>query len=124
MLISVYADDRYMGAHAMAAFGGSRGANALITMLDDEIAEVRLIAAERLATLGDKSGKIVVLDYLNSPAPEDKVVANRCNVIAALAIGQIGGEQLKAYLPKLLKSDSAFTQLAAAKSILLLDKSR
>ncbi|MEN6387219.1 MAG: hypothetical protein ABFD79_18725 [Phycisphaerales bacterium] len=118
MLISVYSDDRYMGAFAMAAFGGTRGANALITLLDDEIPQVRLTAAGQLGTLDDPSGEIVVKEYLTGPAPEKKEDADRCNVIAAMAIGQIGGDKLKEYLPKMLKSDNPYVQLAAAKSIL------
>lgn len=123
MLISVYADDRYMGAHAMAAFGGTRGANALVTLLEDEIPEVRLTAAEQLATLGDMSGKSVVQDYFIKP-PDDKAALERCNAMAALAIGQIGDPQLAGYLPRLLQSESPFVQLAAAKSVLMLDKAR
>jgi len=124
MLISVYADDRYMGAHAMAALGGSKGINALLTLLDDEIAEVRLAAAEQLGTLGDISGKEVIAAYFREPAPADKASAERCNSLAALAIGQIGDEQLAVHLPKLMQSGSPFVQLAAAKSVLMLDKLR
>lgn len=124
MLISVYADDRYMGAQAMAALGDTRGANALITLLDDEILEVRLASAGQLGSLGDRSGKIIIQEYLSGQQPADKAVAERCNVLATLAIGQIGDEQLAVYLPKLLRSESPFVQLAAAKSVFMLDKAR
>jgi HEAT repeat protein len=123
MLISVFADDRYMGAQAMGALGGTKGADALITLLDDEIPEVRLTAAGQLGTLKDASGAIVVKEYLTGPLPEKKEEADQCNVMAALAIGQIGSDNLKTFLPKMLKSDNPYVQLAAAQSILLLDKS-
>ncbi len=120
MLISVYADDRYMGVCAMGALGGTKGANSILTMLDDEVPEVRLAAAEQLGMLGDTSGEFVVLEYLADPGRQDKIEAERCNVLAALAIGQIGTEKLAEYLPKLLKNDSPAVRLAAAKSIFVL----
>lgn len=122
MLISVYADDRYMGAHAMAALGGNKGTNALMTLLDDDVTEVKLTAAERLGFLGDNSGQAVVLEYFTSHEPVEKAVADRCNVLATLAIGQTGSDQLTVYLPKLLKNESPFVQIAAAKSVFLLEK--
>jgi HEAT repeat protein len=124
MLISVYADDRYMGTRAMGALGGSKGSNALITLLDDEVPEVRLAAAEELGILGDKSGEIVVLEYLNNPEQVEKAISERRNTLAALAIGQIGTEALIGHLPKLLKNDSPFVQLACTKSVFILAKGR
>ncbi|OHB56903.1 MAG: hypothetical protein A2173_00460 [Planctomycetes bacterium RBG_13_44_8b] len=120
MLISVYADDRYMGIRAMGALGGSKGANAILTMLEDDVIEVRLTAAEQLGALGDTSGELVVLEYLTGSQRQEKIVAERCNTLAALAIGQIGTEKLAAELPKLLKNDSPAVQLAAAKSVFIL----
>jgi HEAT repeat protein len=120
MLISVYADDRCMGIYAMGALGGNKGVNTILTMLDDDVPQVRLAAAEQLGALGDTSGQFVVLEYLTSPQQQEKVVADRCNVLAALAIGQIGTEKLVGYLPKLLKNDSPAVRLAAAKSIFIL----
>ncbi|PKL47443.1 MAG: hypothetical protein CVV39_05755 [Planctomycetes bacterium HGW-Planctomycetes-1] len=124
MLISVYADDRYFGSHAMGALGGIKGANAIITLLDDDVVEVRLAAAKELGMLGDNSGQIVVLEYLNSPESADKDTIDRRNTLAALAIGQIGTEALTAHLPKLLKNDSQFVRLAAAKSVFILAKGK
>ncbi|MGA2916381.1 MAG: HEAT repeat domain-containing protein [Sedimentisphaerales bacterium] len=120
MLISVYADDRCMGIYAMGALGGTQGVNTILTMLDDDIPQVRLAAAEQLGTLGDKSGQFVVLDYLSSRVELDKSMAESCNRLAALAIGQIGTEKLVQYLPKLLKNSSPAVQLAAAKSVFIL----
>ena len=120
MLISVYVDDRCMGIQAMSALGGVKGTNAILAMLDDEVSQVRLAAAEQLGALGDTSGQFVVLEYLNSSQRQEKIMAERCNVLAALAIGQIGTEKLAEYLPKLLKNDSPAVQLAAAKSVFML----
>ena len=120
MLISVYADDRYMGIQAMGALGTAKAANALLTMLDDEVTEVRLAAAEQLGLLGDISGQFVVLEYLAGSQQQEKTVVEKRNALAALAIGQIGTEKLIEYLPKLLKNDSPAVQLAAAKSIFML----
>ncbi|MFA5292804.1 MAG: hypothetical protein WC496_07195 [Phycisphaerae bacterium] len=120
MLISVYADKRYMGVRAMGAFGGVKGANAIITLLDDEVAEVRLAAAEQLGMIGDNSGQIVILEYLNNPEQAEKPIIDRRNVLAALAIGSIGTEPLIAHLPKLLKNESQPVRLAAAESIFIL----
>jgi HEAT repeat protein len=146
MLISAYADDRYMGTRAMGAFGGAKGADALLTMLEDEVPEVRLSAAELLGSLGDPSGKMVVFEYLTNAAdqkdqkdlidpkapknqkkqkdetiekPSKKVLDMR-DAIAALAIGQIGDAKLIEYLPKFLKSDSPHVRLAASKSVFIL----
>ena len=131
MLISAYADDRYMGTCAMGALGGAKGANALLTMLEDEVPEVRLSAAEQLGSLGDPSGTMVVLEYFTNTGQKDektgkkvekdeKRVIDTRNAIAALAIGQIGDAKLTEYLPKLLKSDSLAVRLAASKSVFIL----
>mgnify|MGYP001110137148 CR=1 FL=1 len=47
-LISAYADDRVMGIRAMGALGTPEAKNALTTMLDDPVPEVRLAAAEQV----------------------------------------------------------------------------
>lgn len=121
MLISVYADDKYMGTRAMGAFGGTRGEEALLTMLEDEVPEVRLSAAEQLGSLGDSGGTMVVLEYLTGTNQKDeKAVTDMRNAIAALAIGQIGDAKLIEYLPKLLKSDSPAVSLSASKSVFIL----
>ncbi len=120
MLISVYPDDRYMGIHVMASFGGSKGANAILTLLDDNVPEVRLAAAERLGFLGDTSGQVIILEFFNSPPDPEKAVSEKRNVLAALAIGQIGTEPLIGFLPKMLKNESVMVQLAASKSVFML----
>ncbi len=122
LLISVYVDDRCMGVQAMGALGTEKGKNAILTMLDDDNPQVRLVAAGQLGQLGDKSGQSVVLAYLNGPQSVEKAVSERQNVLAALAIGQIGTEPLIAHLPKFLKNESPFVRLAGAKSVFIIAK--
>lgn len=132
LLISKYPDDKIIGIRGMAALNTSDARNAIMTMLDDEILEVRLFAAEQLGVTGNRSGEEEVLKYFrNEPHdpedqpeitrkaynPDDRSVANR---IAALAIGRIGGERLKSFLPDLLTSRSKEVRLNAAQSALLL----
>ena len=126
MLLSTYADDRVMGIKAMGALGStkaSKATNALITMLDDDVPEVKLAAAEQLGILRDKSGQVVLEEYFAKPPPErNKNEIEHQDFLAALAIGRIGTKSLKAKLPILLKSESKQVRLAAAKSALLLAK--
>jgi HEAT repeat protein len=119
MLISAYADDRVMGVRAMGALGTVKAKNSLITMLDDDILEVRLAAAEQLGKLGDATGEPEVLDVFtkNLIAKLDKKGAERVNVLTALAIGQIGTEPLAKFLPHLLSNESKSVRIAAAKAV-------
>jgi len=119
MLISVYADDRVMGIRAMGALGTVEAQNALISMLDDNVLEVRLTAAEQLGTLGDITGEPEVLDVFrkNLTAGLEKEGLERVNVLTALAIGQIGTAPLTKFLPQLLKDESKSVRIAAAKAV-------
>jgi HEAT repeat protein len=120
MLISTYADDRVMGVRAMGALGIVKAKNALFTMLDDDILEVRLAAAEQLGKLGDATGEPEVLDVLTKNLTEgmDKEGVERIKVLTALAIGQICTEPLTKFLPRLLRDESKFVRIAAAKAVL------
>jgi len=121
LLISKYADDRVMGIHAMGALKTVDAKNAIIRMLDDDIVEVQLSAAEQLGILGDKTGQTEVLNYLMQTSRGlDAVSANRANVLAAMAIGRIGSDSLSKFLPKFMNSKSKEVQLSAAQSVLLL----
>jgi HEAT repeat protein len=119
MLISAYADDRVVGIRAMGALGTEEAKNALITMLDDGVLEVRLAAAEQLGKLQDPLGEPEVLQVFtkNLRAGLDKESLERVNVLTALAIGQIGTKPLTKYLPQLLKDESGFVRIAAAKAV-------
>jgi HEAT repeat protein len=120
MLISAYADGRVVGVRAMGALGTAEAKNALITMLDDDILEVRLAAAEQLGTHGDTSGEPVVLDVFekNQTAGFDKENLERINVLTAIAIGEVGSASLTKFLPRLLENESEFVRIAAAKAVL------
>ncbi len=119
MLISSYADDRVMGIKAMGQLKTIKAKNAIITMLDDTVLEVRLAAAEQLGALKDTTGELEVLDVFqkNLTAGMDKYDLQRANMRAALAIGQIGTKSLTKYLPQLLKDESKFVRIAAAKAV-------
>ena len=119
MLISAYADVRVSGIGAMGKLGTPEARNALVTMLDDSVLEVRLAAAGQLGMLKDTSGERVVLDVFkkNLTAGLDKPARERVNVLTALAIGQIGTPSLVKFLPQLLKNESKFVRIAAAKAV-------
>jgi HEAT repeat protein len=119
MLISAYADDRVFGIQAMSALGTPQAKDAISTMLKDDLTEVRLVAAEQLGRLGDTSGERVVMEALtqgvnNTPDKEERA---RIETLAAMAIGQIKTATLKKFLPELLKNESQFVRMVAAKAI-------
>jgi len=121
MLLSVYADDRAMGVRAMGALGTKEAQNALITMLDDDVLEIRLAAAEQLGRLGDVSGEPEVLDVFTKKLTKglDKESLERVNVLTALAIGRIGTASLTAFLPRLLTDESKSVRIAAARAVFM-----
>jgi HEAT repeat protein len=121
MLISTYADDRVSGIRAMGALGTMPARNAIITLLDDRIVEVRLAAAEQLGAMGDTAGEPEVLDFFTGKSVSDSERTNRAKALAALAIGRIKTPALTKYLPNLLNSDSKGVRLAAAKAVLLIE---
>lgn len=119
MLISAYADDRVMGIKAMGALGTLKARDALTTMLDDDIVEVRLAAAEQLGILKDNRGVPIVLDVFtrNLAAGLDKEALERLNVRTVLAIGRIGTPSLTGFLPRFLTDESKFVRIAAAMAV-------
>lgn len=124
MLISKYIENKVMGIKAMGALGTTEAQNALISMLYDDVLEVRLIAAEQLGMLGDTGGEPEVLDVFtkNVVAGLDEKDIEQINVLAALAIGQIGTDSLVKFLPRLLKDKSKFVRIAAAKAVFQVQK--
>lgn len=118
MLISAYADDRVCGIRAMGAMGTTQARDSLLTMLKDDLTEVRLVAAEQLGNIGDIAGEKVVIDALDRANAQDQEAKARIQTLAALAIGQIRTPTLKKFLPELLKSEFQFARLAAAKAVL------
>jgi HEAT repeat protein len=119
MLISAYADVRVVGIRAMGTLGTKKAEDALITMLDDDVLEVRLAAAEQLGRLNNPAGESKVLEAFkkNLTNQMDLPSRERVYVMTALAIGQIGTPELTKYLPELMENDSKFVRLAAAKAV-------
>jgi HEAT repeat protein len=119
-LISVYADDRILGIRAMGELGTEQAKNAILTMLDDTVLEVRLAAAEQLGRLGEPVGQAKVAEVFEKDllAGMDMEGQQRVKVLSALAIGEIGSESLAKHLPRLLKDSSKPVRLAAAKAVL------
>ena len=118
MLISKYADDRVMGIRAMGALGSYEAEVAVQTMLQDDLVEVRLTAAEQLGRMNDDSGRQEVIKYFESKPDMDE--SKMANQMAVLAIGRIGGKELECRLEGLLTSKSKLIQLSSAQSVLLL----
>ncbi len=119
MLISVYADVRLMGVRAMGKLKTPEAKNALIRMLDDDVLEVRLVAAEQLGLFRDPIGEPKVLEVFEKKLTNgmDLQAVERTNVLTALAIGQIRTPALKKFLPQMLRNDSKFVRIAAAKAV-------
>ncbi len=119
MLISAYADVRLMGVRAMGKLKSPEAKNALIRMLDDDVLEVRLVAAEQLGLFRDPIGEPKVLEVFekNLTNGMDLQAVERTNVLTALAIGQIRTPALKKFLPQLLQNDSKFVRIATAKAV-------
>jgi len=120
IVYSAYADDRIMGIRAIGALATSKARDILITKLDDDILEVRLAAAEQLGKLGNRTGEMEVLEAVekNLTTGLDREASERANVLAALAIGEICTPELTKFLPNLLKNESKFVRIAAAKAVL------
>lgn len=119
IVLSTYADDRVLGIRAIGALGTRRARDIIATKLDDQVLEVRLVAAEQLGMLGDATGEPEVLEVFqkNLTAGMDRLSAQRVNVLVSLAIGHIGTPTLTKYLSRLLKNESKYVQIAAAKAV-------
>lgn len=123
LVFSAYADDRVLGVRALGALGTPQAKDIIATKLDDDILEVRLMAAEQLGRLSDHTGEPQVLDVFEKDLVDDsdKKATERAHVLAALAIGQIGTPNLTKYLPQLLKNESKYVRVAAAKAVFQCD---
>jgi HEAT repeat protein len=115
--ISKYADDRVMGIRGMGALNTPESRNAILTMLTDDIPEVRLAAAEQLARLGDKRGEEEVYRYLQTQPNLNE--GNMANSMAIMAIGRLNSPRLNPWLAKAINSQSGYLRVIAAESILL-----
>ena len=121
MLISAYADVRLVGISSMAALGTPQATNALITMLDDDVLEIRLAAAEYLGSLRNTTGERKVLEVIEKNLADDLLLDreahDRVSARTALAIGRIRTPALTKHLPKLLKNESKIVRIATAKAV-------
>ncbi|UCC99153.1 MAG: HEAT repeat domain-containing protein [Phycisphaerales bacterium] len=123
VVYSSYANDRAMGVRAMGALGTARAKEILMTKLDDTVPEVRVVAAEELGRLGETIGEEEVLDVFEQSliSSLEKQDIERIHVLVALAIGQIRTPALIKRLPQLLKNDSKYVRIAAAKAVFQCD---
>lgn len=120
VVYSAYANDRALGVRAMGALGTAKAKEILMSKLDDTIPEIRVVAAEELGRLGETVGERQVLDALEQSLTSsnlEKQDIERIHVLVALAIGQIRTDALTKHLPQLLKSDSKYVRIAAAKAV-------
>ena len=117
LLISKFADDRVIGIRGMGALNTLDSQNAIITMLQDDIVEVRLVAAEQLARIGNKRGEEQVYTYFQTHPDLNKV--GMANQTAVMAIGPLNSGRLNRQLQDAIDSQSPYIQLLAARSVLL-----
>ncbi|MHC4758729.1 MAG: HEAT repeat domain-containing protein [Planctomycetota bacterium] len=124
MLISSYADDRVMGIRGMGALATPAAKDSIISMLDDEVLEVRLVAAEQLGKLNINIGEPEVLDVFQKGLIDDfdEESRKRAYILTARAIAQIKTDELKKYLPKLIDDPDKSVKIAAARAVLLIEK--
>ncbi len=116
LLISKYHDDRVWGIRCMGLLGTPEAKTAIQTMLEDDVIEVRLTAAEQLGRLKDRSGTQLVKDYLDKANLDETTMANQT---AVAAIGTIGSDSLRGYLHPALTGRSPLIRLFAAQAVLM-----
>jgi HEAT repeat protein len=104
----------------MGVLGTPEAQTAVQTMLQDDVLEVRLAAAEQLGSFKDRSGIALVEEYFNQKPNLDET--SLANQTAVAAIGKIRDPKLNVYLPGALASKSPIIRLIAAKSVLLQTK--
>ncbi|MCF7956666.1 MAG: HEAT repeat domain-containing protein [Phycisphaerae bacterium] len=123
LLVSKFADDKISGINGMRLADTTNSRAAIKTMLTDEMPEIRLFAAEQLGRMSDSSGKNEVIQYFTTIRPTaDEKSREQADLLAAMAIGRIGGPELIKYIPILLNSSNKDLQLRAAQAVLLLTK--
>lgn len=119
LMISKRADDRVMGIKFMRKLMTNDSRNSILTMLDDGVLEVRLVAAGQLALMGDKSGLGLIEDFFAKTLPslegEDRERALIHAIDAIIALKKV--EVIK-LLPGLMNEDSENVRLKAAQAIL------
>lgn len=121
LLISKHPDDRVIGIRAMGALKTIQSRDAIITMLDDEVWMVRLVAAEQLGRMGYQTGEAIVAQYLDKEYGKGRELPI-VDGMAILAVGHIGSERLSGYLVKALSHEIPAIQLRAAHGIILIGR--
>jgi len=108
-----------LGIRAIGLLGTSKARDILVTKLDDDVLEVRLAAAGQLGKLHDRIGETEVLDVFEKKliVGLDREANMQANRHTALAIGYICTPALEKFLPQLLKNESKFVRIAAAKAV-------
>ena len=119
LMISKRADDRVMGIIAMYNLATYDSRNAIKTMLDDDVLEVRIVAAGRLAALRDDTGFDVIKNFFNSDlrtlSGEDR---SRALIHAIDAIRFSKNLELAQYLPQFLTDKDETVKIHSALAIL------
>lgn len=119
LMISKRADDRVMGIKSMRKLMTDDSRNSILTMLDDGVLEVRLVAAGQLAMMGDKSGLPLVEDFFANILPKlEGTDRSRALIHAIDAVIALKKTEVARYLPELMKDDSEDVRLKAAQAIL------
>lgn len=120
LMISKYVDDRIMGIRAMSALGTLDAKNAIVTMLGDDIDDVKICAAYELGKHKSRIGEPEVMDYFTmNSAKLSSLESGPGSHLAIMAIGSIKSPRLNAFLPKLLANTKKDLKLAAAQSVLM-----
>ncbi len=125
LMISKRADDRVMGIITMYRLDTYDSKNAIKTMLDDDVLEVRLVAAGRLEALRDDTGIDIIQGFfdkdIKSLTGEDRT---RPLLHAIDAIRYSGNLKLAEYLPQYIKGEEIQVQIHAAAAILSLSNGK
>ncbi len=125
LMISKRADDRAMGIITMSRLGTYDAVNAIKTMLDDDVLEVRLIAAGRLEAFRDDSGSDIITSFFDKDikrlSGEDR---SRPLIHALDAIRYSRNLKLAEYLPLYLKGEEVAVQIHCAAAILSLSNGK
>ena len=120
MLYNTYGDIQIAGIRSMGFLGTKDAESSIVPLLEHEIPEIRLVAAEQLGKMNNQIGQSVVLDIIKGKIDynPDLQSRERINILIALAIGEIRTPNLTKFLPELMKNESPFVRLAAAKSVI------
>ena len=119
LMISKRADDRLMGIISMQKLRTDDAKNAIMSMLEDGVLEVRLVAAGQLAKLGDNSGKMLIVEFFENTLQTLKSPDRERALIHAIdATINLKDVETAKYIPSFLEDNSLKVRLKAAQAIL------